>query len=376
MYTYISSKSIAFLIKKHEKMAKSNSNNSGGNGNMWGAIAQGAMAIGGGLIGGAQGKKAQKRQHGYNLDIMEKQNAYLHEQNEANQARQFDMWKKTNADAQVQEYKNAGLNVGLMYEGGGLQGTTGSTTSSAPSGGGNYSDLGLSSKGMEIGSQVAQTLANIELTKAQAENVKADTEMKQGVETDLKEAQITDITQGVQNKQAQEVGQKLQNDLLNMEKQVQGATIEDKINRIVWDTERALYDLNIMARMDRFDEASYKDRLSIITNTVLESIAKQANLKADTSLKGAQTTNTNADTALKELTTKFMPEYLSLAMKSNAYENRDSLSRQKEAMTNEWKSGVEKQLRERGLDQKDTEILINGLDKALENIWKGAKAMK
>ena len=67
-------------------MANSNNNSSGGNGGLWRAIAQGAMAIGGGLIGGAQGKKAQKRQHGYNLDIMEKQNAYLHEQNEANQA--------------------------------------------------------------------------------------------------------------------------------------------------------------------------------------------------------------------------------------------------------------------------------------------------
>ena len=131
-----------------------------------------------------------------------------------------------------------------------------------------------------------------------------------------------------------------------------------------------------MARMDKFDEASYKDRLSIITNTVLESIAKQANLKADTSLKDVQATNTNADTALKELTTQFMPEYLSLAMKSNAYENRDSLSRQRDSLTNEWKASIEKQLRERGLDQKDTEILIDGLDKALDNIWKGAKAMK
>lgn len=356
-------------------MAKSNNNNSGGGSGMWGAIAQGAMAIGGGLIGGAQGKKAQKRQHGYNLDIMEKQNAYLHEQNEANQARQFDMWKKTNAQAQAQEYKNAGLNVGLMYEGGANAGTTGSTTSAAPSGGGNYSDLGMSAKGMEIGSQIAQTLANIELTKAQAENVKADTDMKQGVETDLKNAQISDITQGVQNKQAQEIGQKLENDLLNMEKQVQGATIEDKINRIVWDTEKALYELNIMARIDKFDEASYKDRLMIVTNTVLESIVKQANIKADTKLKNTQTTNTTADTAIKELTAKFMPEYLNLAMKSNAYENRDSLTRQKEAMTNEWKSEVDKQLRERGLDQEDTKIIIDGIDKALDHVWKGTKTV-
>ena len=188
------------------------------------------VTIGGGLIGGAQGKKAQKRQHGYNLDIMEKQNAYLHEQNEANQARQFDMWQKTNYGAQAKEMQNAGLNVGLMYEGmGGSGATTGQTTSAAPSGTSGYSDNGMSARGMEIGAQMAQTLANIQLTKAQAENVKADTEMKTGVETDLKEAQITDITQGVQNKQAQEVGQKLQNDLLNMEKQVQGATIEDKI---------------------------------------------------------------------------------------------------------------------------------------------------
>ena len=89
-------------------------NSNSGSGSIWSGIAQGAMAIGGGLIGGTQGKKAQKRQHGYNLDIMEKQNAYLHEQNEANQARQFDMWQKTNYGAQAREMKNAGLNVGLM----------------------------------------------------------------------------------------------------------------------------------------------------------------------------------------------------------------------------------------------------------------------
>ena len=38
-------------------------------GSVWSDVAQGAITIGGGLIGGAQGKKAQKGQHGYILLI-------------------------------------------------------------------------------------------------------------------------------------------------------------------------------------------------------------------------------------------------------------------------------------------------------------------
>lgn len=343
-------------------MAKSNSNNSNGGSGIWGAVAQGAMAIGGGLIGGAQGKKAQKRQHGYNLDIMEKQNAYLHEQNVANQARQFDMWKKTNASAQAQEYKNAGLNVGLMYEGGGLQGTTGSTTSSSPSGGGNYSDLGLSSKGMEIGSQVAQTLANIELTKAQAENVKADTEMKTGVETDLKEAQITDITQGIQNKKAIETGQKLENRLKELEIVREEDTIDERIDEVKWNSKKALHELNLMAREDKMSEETYKDRVKIVTNSLYESIIRQGVGKA-------QITNTEADTALKNKTRELADTYAEVA-KLNANTNQQNANINQQNATNqklrtkieEWKVDVDKQLKESGLDIQQQKVVIDGIN--------------
>ena len=104
-------------------MAKSTS----GGGSLWSGIAQAGGAIGGALIGGASGKKAQKRQHEYNKEIMDIQAKYLDEQNRKNNEAQLKFWKDTNYPEQVKQMRDAGLNVGLMYEGaGGAGATTGS----------------------------------------------------------------------------------------------------------------------------------------------------------------------------------------------------------------------------------------------------------
>ena len=116
-----------------------------------------------------------------------------------------------------------------------------------PTGGGNYSDLGLSAKGMDIGAQTAQAIANVELTKAQAENVKADTANKTGIDKELKEAQISDITQGIKNKTALETGQKLENRLKEIQIVHDQDTLEDRINEVQYNSKKAFNELNIMA---------------------------------------------------------------------------------------------------------------------------------
>ena len=50
----------------------------------------------------------------------------IDEQNKRNLQYQKDLWDYTNAENQVKHYENAGLNVGLMYEGGGNSASTGS----------------------------------------------------------------------------------------------------------------------------------------------------------------------------------------------------------------------------------------------------------
>ena len=101
---------------------------------------------------------------------------------------QMRMWEDTNFAAQVEQLKKAGLSVGLMYGKGGAGGTTtgaGATGVSAP---GAPTGMGLIG-----GSQLAAQIANIELTKAQTENVKADTERKLGVDKRKVEAETENL---------------------------------------------------------------------------------------------------------------------------------------------------------------------------------------
>lgn len=360
-------------------MAKQSGNSGGGgNGNLWSGIAQGAMAIGGGLLGSASGKKNQKRQHEYNKEIMEIQNKYLNEQNETNYKLQKKFWEDTNYPAEVEQMKKAGLNVGLMYEGAGAGGTTmNGLGSGMPSGGGNYSDLGMSAKGMDIGAQTAQALANIELTKAQAENVKADTENKTGVDKELKEAQISDITQGIENKKALETGQKLENRLKELQVVYDQETLEDRMKGVQYNTSKALSELNIMAREDKFSAETYSDRVKIVTNSILESQVRQIVGKA-------QAENLSADTGLKKVTTELSGLYAKVAL-MNAESNRTNANtgivnagiNQQNADSVElknaidkYKAEIDKALRTRGLDQQGSRDAVEATDKLINQIWK------
>ena len=75
---------------------------------------------------------------------------------------QLELWEKTNYPAQVEQMKNAGLNVGLMYKGGGPSGQI-----AAANGG-----------GMEI-QQMMQMMLQNKMTEAQINNLNADTKGKE-----------------------------------------------------------------------------------------------------------------------------------------------------------------------------------------------------
>lgn len=81
-----------------------------------------------------------------------------------NAEQSLDIWNKTNAKAQIEHYKKAGLNSGLMY---GTSGASGQSMS--PASGNSQAD----SKPLDIGS-----ISQLALIKAQKDNLDADTKLK------------------------------------------------------------------------------------------------------------------------------------------------------------------------------------------------------
>lgn len=131
----------------------------------WGQAVGAGMGLAGGIIGQIGAKKREKRQ----MDLQIKGQK---EMAEFNRQQQMKLWHDTNFDAQRKEMEKAGLNVGLMYEGGGAGGVTQAQAGdvSAPQG----QSEQLPMQGAGIGMAMGMQLAQIDLLKAQAEKTRAE----------------------------------------------------------------------------------------------------------------------------------------------------------------------------------------------------------
>ena len=88
----------------------------------------------------------------------------------------YEQWKRTGVGGQVKEMKKAGLNVGLMYGGSGAGGGTAQAATPSVSGT-PYNNM---PQGMDIAGAI-RTAAELDLIKAQADNLRADAENKRGL---------------------------------------------------------------------------------------------------------------------------------------------------------------------------------------------------
>lgn len=196
----------------------------------WTALAgQGTAQIGkldDALTGMAIGKYGDRRQ--YNQQKRLQGLAVRGQKELANyeQGLAYDMWDKTNFDAQRKQMEKAGLNVGLMYGGTGGGGTTqgaGSTgsvsTAMAPQG---APEIGMA---MQTGLAARMQQAQIELTKAQTEKTKVETTKTGGVDT-AKTGQET------KNLEAQNIINQYEQKIKEVESRVKGDTEADQLEAI------------------------------------------------------------------------------------------------------------------------------------------------
>lgn len=223
-----------------------------------------AVSAGGEIIGGLvnrafghQDRKNQLKQQEKLTAIQEASNLRMLEAQSAEQERMFgithgaqmqgqkDMFDYTykSASDKANELKDAGLNVGLAYGNalGGGGGTTGSA--SGHTGGGASSGTGgfasseaelRQARNQELGLRLQRKMqeAQIKLVEAQRNDVESQTIERDGVNKDLKLANIKDITQTITNKEAQEAGQKLQNDYDKIRNYISEQTVNYDIGYI------------------------------------------------------------------------------------------------------------------------------------------------
>lgn len=131
----------------------------------------------------------------------------------------LDMWNKTNYGAQVKHLKDAGLNPALLYGKGGSGGATTGMGMSTGVDGGRSADAAAR---QQANQGMALTAQQIELMKAQKENIEADTKNKLGVDADLKGAQAGEAQSRIELN-------KIQSEINKLDLELKGKSLEDQL---------------------------------------------------------------------------------------------------------------------------------------------------
>jgi len=157
--------------------------------------------------------------------------------------------------------KKAGLSVGMMYgKGGGAQPTlgTGSASVNAPT-----------AMPQNMAMDMATQAANIELAKAQAEKAKAEAKKIGGVDTEEGYTRIKSLTQGMNESRAKTRLLEFQGDSEEYNVNLKHDTYEDLVNQTKLATKNAIQGLRILQNSADYNEATYNDRVNIITAELL-----------------------------------------------------------------------------------------------------------
>lgn len=302
---------------------------------MAGNAADGILGLAFGGIQNARQLKQQKKLNRLQIEGNKEMADY-------GQMKQLEMWEKTGYGAQKQQMMEAGLNPALMYGmgGGGGQsvgaGATGSVSGGAASGAG---DVKMQGMGMQMA-----------LLDAQRKNIEMDTKKKEaeanatsGVQTDLAKKQIESLTQGIENAKAQEIMTQVQTRLARIEVRVAGATAEDRIDRVMWDLERAMSDAEVAFNEAYIARTTKDDKVKVIVQAGIAGVLKNALTSVETDLANQRIISEINDRVMRRL------EYGLDVRKVGVDETRNEIS---------------KLLGEMNIDQREKEMILG----AIENV--------
>lgn len=278
-------------------MAKGESGNSG-----W----MGAAAAG--IAGGIQGlfqSAGLKRRYKYAKKMADYEHDLQKQMNQYNAGLALQQWKDTNAPAQVEQLRKAGLSTGLIYGMSGAGGTA-STNTGAGTHAGNMNlpnEEGFRFMGLEAGLQVAAQKAQIELTKAQKNNVEADTTKKLGVDTQQVLETIENLKSRTTNQNIQNSIDNLNKEIKEVEKRIAQETESDIVTKINAEKWKTIGEAESAEAKGEIDKETKEDIIEQIEQYTIEQSVRIASIKANINLTNAEIKQTyNAIENLKQNT--------------------------------------------------------------------------
>lgn len=213
------------------------------------------------LFGGMNDKRQLEQQR----KLQELQIAGSKKLSDYNLEQQMKLWRDTNYSAQIEEMKKAGLSPSLMMSKGGSSGSTGIVAGGLPSTGNADSGVSRTAMGLEMSKQIAE----LKLIEAQAKKTEAEAKNESGVNTDLKNAQIDSLTQGIKNQQAVQELTKTQDRLLKFEAKIKEFTEDEILEKIGYETQILKNQSGILRWEHDITASTAEEKIKIAENELI-----------------------------------------------------------------------------------------------------------
>lgn len=136
----------------------------------------------------------------------------------------------------------------------------------------------------------------LQLLKAQKENIEADTQLKQadaektsGVDTGLARTQIMQLTAGVDNIRAETALKQVQTTIGNIEASIKGRTEEDAVRAVGWAAEKTMQEMESLRFQNNITDETWKVKVGIIKTELIHLLLSNQQIAAQTTLTETQT---------------------------------------------------------------------------------------
>lgn len=245
-----------------------------------GMVAQGGTNAVFGYMNNALQREQQELLNGINFKQHKRTTDY-------NLEKQMELWERTGFKPTVDQMKAAGLNPALMYKGSGPGGSTALAAGQA----GNAEANSESIRGMDIAS-----IAQLELLKAQKENIQADTKNKEaataktsGVDTDLTKGQLSKLAAETGNIEVQTEIAKIDEYLKNITKEIETKSMGLRMAEIQYRTAHAWEMLEQAITKTKLDKGTVDNMIETVRLETVGAALNNILTKAQTGLIGEQT---------------------------------------------------------------------------------------
>lgn len=235
---------------------------------------------------------------------------------------EYELWKKTNLQAQVKEADLAGLNPSILYGKGGQPAQTGAGAA-MPSGGTAGDPNAAIRNTMDIAMQRAQ-IANME---ASTNKMNVEAEKTGGVDTQHTEASIANITQGIKNQKAAEALTRLQTEAADIQNQVGKVTIGDAVSIIRNGARKAQSEADSALAQANVDQSTQEIKKKTIAREYTNMLIEAQAMETGIALEKAK---------INEITTGIQQEWekINNQQTANSYEHQDRVKSIEEYTSN------------------------------------------